>query len=91
MTTKYPVRDLTDLPNISSALGEALSRAGLQSPEALRLAGAEAAWNLLRMAGFRSCMENLLALEGAIQGISWESLPAARRFELVRFAAQRLH
>lgn len=91
MTTHHPVCELTDLPNISVALGEALSRAGLQSPEALRLAGAEAAWNLLQIAGFRSCMQSLLALEGAIQGINWQALPAARRFELVRFAAQRLH
>jgi DNA transformation protein and related proteins len=82
--------DLTDLPNISIALGEALRRVGLASPEALNAAGAEAAWTLLQKAGVRSCIQSLLALEGAVQGVNWQALAAERRFELMRFAAQQL-
>lgn len=81
---------LSDLPNVSIALGEELARVGIGSPDALRLAGAEAAWDLLRAAGLRTCIQSLLALEGAIQGMTWQSLPTVRRQELIRFAASRI-
>jgi len=79
---------LSELPNISAALDEALNRVAMSSPEALKLAGAEAAWTRLHQNGFHPSIQTLLALEGAIRGVDWQSLPAARRFELVRFAAR---
>lgn len=81
-------RSLTDLPNISIALAEALRRAGLSSPEALCNAGAERAWNLLRRNGFIASIQSLLALEGAITGVPWQQLAADRRQELLRFIAR---
>ncbi len=78
---------LTDLPNISIALAEALRRVGLNSPQALYEAGAERAWTLLQQTGIRSCIQSLLALEGAIVGVSWQQVPAERRHQLMRFAA----
>ncbi len=81
-------RSLTDLPNISIALAEALRRAGLSSPEALCTAGAEHAWHLLQRNGFIASIQSLLALEGAIRGVPWQQLAADRRQELLRFIAQ---
>jgi hypothetical protein len=81
---------LTDLPNISPLLAESLQRVGLTTAEALKLAGAEAAWNLLRENGQPASIETLLVLEGAIQGVHWQTLPPARRFELMRFVAAQV-
>lgn len=81
--------DLTDLPNISFVLGKSLKRVGIASAGALKRMGAEVAWNLLHKNGHPVSIQTLLALEGAIQRVSWQALPADRRSELVRFAAGR--
>ncbi len=75
---------LSELPNISFALDESLRRAGIRSPAQLRSIGAEGAWYLLRGHGNWSSVHTLFALEGAIQGVPWQKLPATRRGELMR-------
>lgn len=83
-------RDLTDLPNISIALAEELRRTGISNPGELMTLGAETAWTRLRQRGQRDCIHTLLALGGAVLGIAWQSLPAERRFELMRFATRTM-
>jgi DNA transformation protein len=78
------------LPNISFALAEELRRVGITTPRQLRGLGAEESWNRLRGTGRHDCIHSLLALGGAILGITWQGLPAERRFELMRFAAHAL-
>lgn len=89
-TSGLPPRALLDLPNISVALAETLRRCGVSSPQTLFALGAEQAWRLLRRAGVRSCIQSVLALEGAITGVNWQAVPPARRQELMRFAATQL-
>lgn len=84
------VHSLTDLPNISFALGEELRRAGIRQPMDLLGVGAEEAWSRVRLTGLHDNIQALLALEGAIQGIKWHLVGRDRRAELVRFATQAL-
>ena len=76
-------RDLTDLPNITIVLGEALKRVGIASIADLGTLGAERAWERLCAAGVQPDAHVLLALEGAIAGIPWRDLPRSRRCELL--------
>jgi hypothetical protein len=80
---------LLELPNLNHALAENLHRAGIPSSEALETIGAEAAWDLLAVAELNPNLETLFALEGAIERIEWHSVAPARRFELMKFLAQR--
>lgn len=77
---------LSDLPNISIALGEELRRVGVRQGSDLQAVGAEAAWSRVRSLGRHDDIQTLLALEGAIQGVAWRGIPHDRRAELVRFA-----
>ena len=81
-------RDLTDLPNISFALAEELRSVGIASPQALVGLGAEEAWTTLRSRGRCDDIHSLLALDGAVLGVTSQLLPADRRAELMRFAAR---
>lgn len=77
---------LTDLPNIGPVLAKNLQSAGIETPEALREMGAEAAWLQIRLLVDRgACLHQLQALAGAAMGISKKDLPAARRAELKAF------
>lgn len=77
--------DLTDLPNITILLGEALQRVGITSIADLVAVGAENAWNRLGEAGIHLDAHVLLALEGAIEGVPWRDLPRMRRCELLHW------
>lgn len=78
---------LIDLPNVSFALAEKLVKIGVATPAHLRGLGAETSWARLRQAGLQDSIQSLLALEGAILGLPWQSLPHGRRRELVHYAA----
>ncbi len=76
---------LTDLPNISFVLAEQLQRIGITCDHQLRAIGAVAAAAQLQAAGLRPVDARvLLALEGAIEGVPWQSLPADVRGQLIR-------
>lgn len=82
---------LNDLPNISVVLAEALRAAGISTPQSLFEAGAQQSWCRLRARGNAPAgIHSLLALEGAILGLDWRSLPSDRRHALVRFASENL-
>lgn len=76
---------LSTLPNIGTDLEGMLNRAGIHSAYELELVGAEDAFIKLRKADPSACINQLFALEGAIQGIGWHGLDALRKLELKDF------
>ena len=81
---------LTDLPNLGKVVAEQLRRAGIDTPEKLRKLGSVGAALRLVESGTDVCSSKLSALEGAIRGVRWHSIPAVERAELRRrFEARR--
>lgn len=72
---------LTDLPNIGPKLAERLTRAGIETPDQLRQAGAEDAFLRIR-ADAGACLHALEALAGAAAGVPKSLLPPERKAEL---------
>jgi DNA transformation protein len=77
---------LTDLPNIGKELARCLQAAGITTPYELRRIGSvEAAIRISpRRPSGSSCRSALCALEGAIRGVRWHSIPRFERDELWR-------
>ena len=76
---------LSSLPNIGKTLEEKLNQVGIHSPEELHVAGAENALLRVRAIDESACINMLLALEGAIQGIRWHGISNSRKEELKQF------
>jgi len=76
-------------PNIGPTLARELRQVGVRDLDELRALGAVEAWERLRLAGLRTCAHSLRALEGAIQGIDWMTMPEADRARLTTHAAAR--
>ncbi len=78
------MRKLTDLPNIGAVLAEKLSAAGVETPSDLEGLGSVEALRRVRRASEddRPCLSMLCALEGAIRGVRWHSIPKNERAEL---------
>ena len=81
MTKHNEPTSLQDLPNIGEEMTRCLLAAGVKTPEQLRRLGSiEAA--VLVSPHKRSgpvCRSALSALEGAIRGVRWHSIPKAER------------
>jgi len=60
-----------------------LRQTGVRTLEDLRTVGALAAYVRVRRAGFKPSLNLLYALEGAILDCHWQSIPDARRAELI--------
>jgi DNA transformation protein len=73
---------LTDLPNLGETLAGELKQAGITTPKKLRTAGSVAAARRLKESGASVCSSKLFALEGAIRGIRWHSIPPEERSAL---------
>ena len=76
--------ELTDLPNIGPELARCLLEAGISSVAELESVGSiEAA---IRISPYRpdasACRSALCALEGALRGVRWHSIPKIERDEL---------
>jgi DNA transformation protein len=82
--------DLTKLPNIGSTLAAELHGIGVSSlPELVALGSVEATRRIARSRP-GTCHSLLFALEGAIRGIRWHSIPKSERAALKdRFDALR--
>lgn len=78
---KHPQR-LKDLPNLSFHMELLLHEVGIKDVGALRQAGANAVWLLLRQKRKQISPNVLYSLEGAIQGIHAAALPTQKRQEL---------
>ena len=78
--------ELTDLPNIGKILAEHLRKAGIETPDQLREAGAEEAWLRVRLnVDPGACIMELSALAGAVAGVPKKELPDRRKAELKAF------
>ncbi len=76
---------LTDLPNIGPKLSQQLCAVGIDTKEALRHVGAQAAWLRIQAIDPSACLLRLMALEGAVQGVKKAMLPPERKAELQAF------
>lgn len=80
------MEQLTDLLNIGPVLAEELKQVGIDTPEALRDAGAEAAWLRIRLqVDSGACLHKLQALAGAEAGVKKSQLTPERKTELREF------
>lgn len=80
--------ELSNLPNIGKVLAEKLETAGIHTAAELKKAGAEKTFIKLKTIDKRACLNELCALEGAIQGIRWHNLDKSRKSELKEFFNQ---
>lgn len=81
---------LADLPNLGKVVAAQLKAAGVEMPSQLRRLGSVGAALKLTEAGVDVCSSKLSALEGAIRGVRWHSIPADERADLMRrFRAKR--
>ncbi len=82
--------ELIDLPNLGEVVVAQLERAGIGTPKELRRLGSVGAAVRLAELGIDVCSSKLVALEGAIRGVRWHSIPAEERDGLRRrFEARR--
>lgn len=79
---------LTELPNIGKILAQKLIEVDINTPDELISAGSENAFARIRTVDPEACIDMLYALEGAVLGIGWHSLPQDRKEELIAFFRQ---
>ncbi len=79
---------LTQLPNIGKVLEKRLKEVEIETAEQLRSNTAENTFIKLKTIDEGACLHELMALEGAIQGIKSELLDPARKEELKIFHRQ---
>jgi len=83
--------DLTELPNIGETLAQKLEKIGITSHQELAELGSAEAVIQIGEENMSTCYSMLYALEGAIQGIRWHSIPKEERdlvkksFDQIRF------
>ena len=80
MTDKAKIR------NIGPKSMAWLRQTGVRTQQDLETVGALAAYVRIKRAGFKPSLNLLYALEGAILGCHWQSIPDARRSELISAA-----
>lgn len=61
-----------------------LMAAGITTPEQLQHAGPVASYRAVQALGYQAGLNLLWAIEGALTGLAWNRLPAARKEELIR-------
>lgn len=80
--------DLKKLPNIGKELEKQLNLIGINTPEALINLGSKEAWLKIKAIDPSACINRLMGLEGAIQGIRWHDLSEADKKHLKDFYDQ---
>jgi DNA transformation protein and related proteins len=81
---------LSDLPNLGKVVAAQLERAGIRTPADLKRAGAVGAAVKLEATGVSVCASKLSALEGAIRGVRWHTIPSRERKALQLRLEERL-
>lgn len=76
---------LSDLPNIGKVLSENLENVGITTPSELIAIGSENAFIRLLTVDNQACINQLYALEGAIQNVRWHDLDQLKKDELKVF------
>lgn len=77
--------ELTKLPNIGKEVAKQLNMVGILSYEDLKHVGAEQAWLKIQEIDESACINRLLGLEGALQGVKKTLLSEERKAELREF------
>ncbi len=77
--------ELSKLPNIGEDTEKQLNMVGIHSYDELKAIGAEQAWLKLQELDESACINRLLGLEGALQGINKTLIKEERRAELKAF------
>ena len=77
--------ELTKLPNIGAKLEEQLNQIGIITFEELQEIGSKQAWLKIRAYDSSACVNRLMGLEGAIQGVKKSELSADKKAELKEF------
>ena len=77
--------ELSKLPNIGKEVERQLNEVGINTYEELKELGAEKAWLKIQEIDESACINRLLALEGALNGIKKSQLSDDRKAELKEF------
>ena len=67
--------ELSKLPNIGKIVEQQLMQAGIQTYDELKAVGAKEAWLRIQAFDPSACINRLMALEGAIEGMKKNLLP----------------
>jgi DNA transformation protein len=77
--------ELSALPNIGKVVEHQLIEVGIKTVKQLMETGSKQAWLRIKEIDDSACINRLLALEGAIQGIRWHDLSESVKNELKDF------
>ena len=77
--------ELSKLPNIGKTVEEQLSQVGITTASELKEIGAKRAWLKIQEIDESACLNRLLALEGAIQGVKKTMLSDEIKADLKEF------
>lgn len=80
--------ELQKSPNIGKTVEEQLVQVGISSVDDLKKIGAKAAWLRIQEIDKSACINRLMALEGAIQGVKKTMLPDEVKADLKEFYQQ---
>lgn len=80
--------ELSKLPNIGKVVEEQLIQIGISSVDDLMKVGAKEAWLKIQEIDESACINRLMALEGAIQGVKKTMLSDEVKAELKDFYQQ---
>ena len=77
--------ELSKLPNIGKKLEEQLHQVGINTADELKETGAKDAWLKIQAINESGCINRLLALEGAIEGVKKTLLQDEVKTDLKEF------
>ena len=77
--------ELSKLPNIGKTVEEQLNQVGINSVDVLKNIGAKDAWLKIQEIDESACINRLMALEGAIEGVKKTMLPDEVKADLKEF------
>ncbi len=77
--------ELSKLPNIGKTVEKQLEQIGIFTVDELKKAGSKAAWLKIREIDESACINRLMALEGAIQGVKKTMLSEEVKADLKEF------
>jgi len=76
---------LSDLINIGKEVERQLQQVGITNKDALESIGSKEAWVNIQSIDSSACINRLMALEGAIQGVRWHDLDSQTKENLKDF------
>ena len=81
--------ELSKLPNIGKVVENQLNDVGISTVDELIDIGSREAWLKIREIDETACINRLMALEGAIQGVRWHDLSENDKKSLKDFYNQQ--